>query len=321
MHGDRNVFDFWDLITRLLAFFSSRQSEEDPKGKPTPDLHEENRKWANTSRTEPSPDEPEEPAVRLHPKLWDNAFDERVKVLGYDVSSHQGPIDHEKYVNYPFVLIKATEGGKDKNGDGFVDPRFQENKEKAIAAGKIWSAYHFARVSHKSFAGEEGIEKDAINEAEWFLDHYGREIKPGMLPPVLDIEWDNRARSAGVTAQEVLQFCKVFVEHIKEQLGVWPIVYTGPNFWKYRLAKSLALSQCPLWIVSGYPNLPAEPDREIPGWDWVIHQYTNEETRPDGKPAGTSGEVDANYFRGSMADLRAMASIPENAEKLELATS
>jgi len=319
MHGDKvPVFSFMELVTRFLALFWSSASEEKPKGKATQDLHRENREWCNPPAQDP---EPEEDVVRLHPKLWDNAFTERDVVLGYDVSSHQGPVDHEKFDDYPFVIIKATEGGKSKDGEGFVDPRFEENKRKLLAAGKIWSAYHFARVSHKSFAGEEGIEADARNEAEWFLDHYGRKIEPGMLPPVLDIEWDKRATAAGVTSKKVVRFCEVFVEYIKDELGVWPIVYTGPNFWRFRLRKTLSLSQCPLWIVSGYTNKHEEPAKEIPGWDWVIHQHTNKEPRPDGKPPGTSGRMDANFFRGSMADLRAMAYIPENAKKQELALS
>lgn len=323
MHGDKLSFSFADLLSRLLAWFSSSKSEEKPKGKATPDLHKENSEWTNKPAPTPAEpvEEPEEDVVRLHPKLWDTAFTEREKVLGYDVAKHQGPVDHEQMDDFPFVIVKATEGGKNKEGEGYVDPRYEENRDNAIAAGKIWSAYHFARVSHKSYAGDEGIEADARNEAEWFLDHYGREIKPGMLPPVLDIEWDKRASKAGVTAKEVVRFCEVFVQYIKDELGVWPIVYTGPNFWRFRLAKTMSLSMCPLWIVSGYKGIYEEPDKEIPGWDWVIHQHTNAHPRPDGKPPGTSGKMDANFFRGSMADLRAMASIPENAKKQELALS
>jgi lysozyme len=319
MHGDKvPVFSFADLIARILGLFSSDSPDDPPKGKVVKDLHEENAKWTN----EPdAPKVPRKEPVRLASKLWDTAFGSYKDLLGYDVAKHQGPVDHEKFEDYPFVFLKATEGGKDEKGEGYVDPRFAENKEKVIAAGKIWSAYHFARVSLKNSDGEEGFAEDGRNEAEWFLDHYGREILPGMMPPVLDIEWDKRADKAGVKAKDVVVFCEAFVQYIKDELGVWPIVYTGPNFWKYKLAKTMTLSQCPLWIVAGYKGITDQPSKEIPGWDWVIHQHSNSTVRPDGKPPGTSGKMDANYFRGSLADLRAMASIPEDAQKQELALS
>jgi len=319
MHGDRvPVLSFADLVARILGFFSNDKPDGPPKGKATQDLHKENAEWTNKSD---APKVPRLAPVCLTPKLWDTAFGEHDNILGYDVAKHQGPVDHEKMVDYPFVFLKATEGGKDKEGNGYVDPRFQENKAKVIASGKIWSAYHFARVSLKNSDGKKGFAEDGRNEAEWFLDHYGRKIEPGMLPPVLDIEWDKRADKAGVKAKDVVVFCEAFVQHIKDELGVWPIVYTGPNFWKYKLAKTMTLSMCPLWIVAGYKGITDEPSKEIPGWDWVIHQHSNSTPRPDGKPPGTSGHMDANYFRGSMADLRAMASIPENAEKLQLSLS
>jgi len=319
MHGDKvPVFSFADFIARLLGLFSGNIPDGPPKGKTVPNLHKENAVWTN------KPDAPKVPRkepVRLAPKLWDTAFGSYKALLGYDVANHQGSVDHEKFSEYPFVFLKATEGGKDENGRGYVDPRFEENKEKCLAAGKIWSAYHFARVSLKNSDGERGFAADGRNEAEWLLDHYGREIQPGMLPPVLDIEWDKRADKAGVTPKEVVIFCEAFVQHIKDELGVWPIVYTGPNFWKYKLAKTMTLSQCPLWIVSGYKGVTDEPSKEIPGWEWVIHQHSNNTPRPDGKPPGTSGLMDANFFRGSLADLRAMASIPESALKRDLIVS
>jgi len=321
MHGDRfSIFTILfmklrDFIMRLLGLPKKVKLQEPPKGKPVEELHEENEEWTNLPEKVPSPPEP----PRIPAKLWDTAFKNRTTVLGYDVARHQGSVNHEVFEDYSFVIIKSTEGGKSEKGEGYVDPRFEENKQKSIAAGKIWSAYHFARVSEKNSDGDMGFAEDGRNEAEWFLDHYGREIKPGMLPPVLDIEWDDRATAAGVTAQDVVVFCEAFCQYIKDELGVWPMVYTGPNFWKYRLAETMRLSQCPLWIVSGYKGMLDKPDREIPGWDWVIHQYSNSTKRPDGAPSGTTGVMDANYFKGSMADLRAMASIPENAQKEELA--
>lgn len=307
MHGDRiAVHSLAELIRFGLGFFTSDKPSSPPLGNVFRGLMKEYVEWCQAQAQDAPPTIPS--------ALHRVAFGDYKQVLGTDVSTHQGPFDFEAYLDdTPFTIIKSTEGGRDKDGNGYTDPRFEENKTKAIAAGKIWSAYHFARVSEKSFSNEAGVEKDGINEAQWLLDHYGREVKPGMLPPVLDIEWDKRATKAGITSKQVVAFCEAFVGTIKDELGIWPMVYTGPNFWKYRLRKTLVLSQCPLWIVSGYTGKYDQPRKEIPGWDWVIHQYTNKRPRLDGRPPGTSGGVDSNYFRGTMAELRAMASIPENA--------
>jgi hypothetical protein len=72
----------------------------------------------------------------------------------------------------------------------------------------------------------------------------------------------------------------------------------------------MQLSKCPLWIVTGYANnFEVTKKKEIPGWDWFLHQHTNKAKRPDAPGKG----VDANYFRGSLRDLRAMAGISEHA--------
>ena len=315
MHGDKvAAHSVAELLRFAFGFFSSNTPSSPPLGHSFRGLIQEYVAWAQQQQAKGiiSPVGP----PRINAALHKNAFADYKDVLGVDIARHQGDFDFDKYDDTPFVIIKATEGGKSRSGDGYVDPRFHDskkygkgNRNKAIEAGKIWSAYHFARVSEKTSGGAKGFEKDGINEALWFLDNYGREVLPGMLAPVLDIEWDKRATKAGVTSREIVTFCEAFVGTIKDELGMWPMVYTGPNFWKYRLRKTLVLSQCPLWMVAGYTGRYARPSRPIPGWDWIIHQYTNKRPRPDKKGSG----IDGNYFRGTMAELRSMASIPENA--------
>jgi GH25 family lysozyme M1 (1,4-beta-N-acetylmuramidase) len=325
MHGDIvPAFSLGETLARLATRWLGARRDASPS-RTCPDLFDDFRQWTNPV-VRPTDDTPVEPIRVAGPKipgaLYRNAFRKDLRatlaletevVLAYDVSSHQGPVDHGLFrkAGYTVGIAKATEGGRDARGRGFVDKRFAENWRAMESEGLIRTAYHFARVSEKSSDGYRGFERDAVNEAEWFLHHYGDAIKAGMLPPVLDIEWDKKATEAGVTAEEVVAFCIAFVQTVRDKLGVWPIIYTGPNFWRYRLNRTLSLSKCPLWIVTGYGNnFQVESKKEIEGWDWFMHQHTNRAKRPDADGKG----VDANYFRGSLADLRAMASIPQTAE-------
>jgi len=279
MHGDVvPAYSAWEWLSRLFVRFLGPQNDAEPSLS-TPELMEEFRDWTVERTTPPAPSDP-------------------------DVTPVEAP-------SFPIMgICKATEGGSTSSGKGFLDKRFKENWAAMEREGLIRTAYHFARVSRKASDGGKGIGHDAENEALWFLDAYGDEVKPGMLPPVLDIEWDRKATAANITADEVLEFCVAFVETVKSRLGVTPIVYTGPNFWRYRLKRSLKLAKCPLWIVAGYTNrFEVSKKKEIEGWDWFLHQHTNKAKRPDGGKGG----IDANYFRGSLADLRRMAGIPDNA--------
>jgi len=325
MHGDVvPAFSVSETLARLVNRWLGAARDGSPS-RSCPDLFQDFNLWTNPllKSTDETPVEPIKlDGPKINSALHRNAFRTDLRetlgledevVLGYDVSTHQGPVDHAAFreAGYTIGIAKATEGGRDKRGRGFADKRFAENWESMRKEGMIRTAYHFARVSEKTSDGYRGFERDAVNEAEWFLENYGQKILPGMLPPVLDIEWDKRATEAGVTADEVVAFCIAFVQTIRDKLGVWPIVYTGPNFWRYRLHRTLSLSKCPLWIVTGYGNnFEVADKKEIDGWDWFLHQHTNKAKRPDAPGKG----VDANFFRGGLAQMRAMASIPETAQ-------
>ena len=74
-----------------------------------------------------------------------------------DISHHNGNVN----------LAKAKEDGilgviqKATQGQGFKDPTYQRNRQKAKDAGLVWSAYHFATGS------------DGLKQAQHFLDVVG----------------------------------------------------------------------------------------------------------------------------------------------------
>lgn len=97
---------------------------------------------------------------------------QRYPVRGVDVSAYQGAIDWPTLSaqDIDFAFIKATEGSS------FVDSRFAYNYKEAQKTSLRIGAYHFFSFDS---AGE--------TQADHFIETVQR--IPGMLPPVVDIEF------------------------------------------------------------------------------------------------------------------------------------
>jgi lysozyme len=210
--------------------------------------------------------------------------------IGVDVSMYQGKVNWASVKNagYDFALIKATEGV------GSRDPRFVDNWIAARDAGLLVGAWHFARVSKKTT-----IEADAKDEAGWFASQILAQPHDVMLPPGLDIEWDKKADKI-IKGAEVVRWCQVFTQHVREITGRTPVVYTGFNFWRWRLLKTQSLSVLPLWQVHYTSNTAP---RSIPGWKWTFWQWSHTQILPGSKKT----KVDANRFNGTLEQLQALA--------------
>lgn len=216
-------------------------------------------------------------------------------INGYDVSKHQGAVQHSAFVRagHEFVFVKATEGV------GYRDRRFRENTIEAHRQGLLVGAYHFARVSAKQRPGEtkgRALIRDAQAEADWHVSQL--EIRfdlriPFDLPSVLDIEWDKRV-APDIGARDLVEWCQVWLDRVHRKTGKRPIVYTGPSFWRYKLGKSLALAEYPLWQADY-----RKTRRTIPGWEPAFWQFTGSGQRPD----VPTKRVDLNRFLGSRTAL------------------
>lgn len=213
---------------------------------------------------------------------------------GIDVSHHNGPVDWGLVAGNgaTFSFCKATEGV------GWVDPMFERNFEGIREASMFRGAYHFARVSKSP-----DIQGDARAEADHFLHVFGTDRKQ-TLPPVLDLEWDKKAR--GVRPDEVIDWALAWLEHVEDALNQTPILYTGRSFWRYKLAQTDVFQRYPLWLaqykkkrVSG-KDVPA---KEIPEHPWAFWQFTS-----SAKVAGVSSKkCDVNYFLGGRSNLALLA--------------
>jgi lysozyme len=196
---------------------------------------------------------------------------------GIDISKWQGTINWNAVRNAgtTFAFCKATEGLN------YTDPNFATNWPAIKSAGIIRGAYHF---------GRPGV--DAIAQA----DHFVNTVKPikGDLPLVLDFEaYDNK------TPSQVWTWAQKFVSRVKDRIGKPPIIYTGFYFWKDRAGNPTSSMGCPLWLAA-YQN--STTGLIPPAWaTWSFWQYTS-----TGTVSGVTGNVDRNYFNGSLAQLKAL---------------
>ena len=109
-------------------------------------------------------------------------------------------------------------------------------------------------------------------------------------PPVIDVEVDrwqvpraDRDGRAGVGAR------------VRTRLGVEPIVYTSPDFWRDEVGGAESSSQ-PLWVAHYTKECPRIP---APWTTWTFWQHSK-----TGQVPGISGPVDFDVFSGNFDALR-----------------
>lgn len=191
-------------------------------------------------------------------------------VRGFDVSHHQGKIDWTQISrqHYQFVYLKATEGGD------YLDPKFQDYWLEARERGLSVGAYHFYNLC-----------RDAEVQSQNFIHTVPK--KENALPPVIDLEYDNRCIQQ-TTKEQLLKQIQIMHDRLYQHYGKAPIFYTTPNFYAVILAGHF--QQTPLWIR----DYQAQP--QLKGRQWTLWQYSKQ-----GKINGIQGDVDLNVFYADQA--------------------
>lgn len=192
---------------------------------------------------------------------------------GIDVSYYQGDIAWPRVARagVKFAFIRVSDG------EEIFDIKFQANWMGARQAKILRGAYQFFRPEQSPIAQADLMIRT--------LRKHGR----GELPPVIDIEVDG-----GLPLTTVAKNAKIWIAHVRSQLGVEPIVYTNPGMWRWGGATDLG-SQL-LWLAHYTEQCPSVP----PPWTrWTFWQYTE-----NGRIAGIDGPVDLDVFDGSIVDLR-----------------
>ncbi|WP_374985209.1 peptidoglycan-binding protein [Streptomyces fradiae] len=224
-------------------------------------------------------------------------------VKGIDTSHHNHdatgkPIDWKQVARgNSFAFLKATQG------TAYQDPWFARDFKAASGTSLLRAPYHFF---------DPRSTRDGAAQADHFIrtaraaGYSG--TRAGELPPVLDVE------SVWVNGKEVCPKAlradqlQVFLQRVKAAFKVTPIVYTRASFVTGCMGgKGEAFRGHPLWLAR-YGSGAKEP-QNVPGAGaWTFWQYTETERVP-GIPGrnGTVGTADRNVYRGTLAQLRAMA--------------
>ncbi len=222
------------------------------------------------------------------PPVKGQAYKTGEKVYGMDVSNHQKKIDWEKLVLYAdstgtvtgnlkaspyvqpimFAFIKSTEGAD------WVAHTFKYNFEEARRCGIPRGAYHFLRLS------------DIDGQIKNFIDH--TVLEPGDLPPVLDMELDNREMAK--YADLACEYAHKWLDAMEKHYGVKPILYTYDSYYNSYL-KGKGFDDYDFFIARYNPEtMPRVPHLEI----W---QFTEK-----GNSGGIETKVDLNIFMGDYKD-------------------
>lgn len=223
----------------------------------------------------------------LHP-VPGARYETGAQVYGIDVSNHQSHIDWEKLALYAdstgnvkerlktspflqpvaFAVIKSTEGAD------WVAHSFKRNFTEAKRCGIVRGAYHFLRLS------------DIDGQIKNFIDH--TVLEPGDLPPVLDIELDNREMKR--YAPKAREYAHKWLDAMEKHYGVKPILYTYDSYYNSYL-KGKGFDDYDFFIARYNPEIqPRVPHLEI--WQFSEHGYAS----------GIKKTVDLDEFMGTYKD-------------------
>ncbi|GAA4675022.1 GH25 family lysozyme [Frondihabitans cladoniiphilus] len=231
-----------------------------------------------------------------------------VGVPGIDVSAYQHGVDWTKVraAGARFAYIKATEGVT------YTNARLVEQYTGAARAGLVRGAFHFAKPNVSTGQAQ----------AEFFVAAMAslggaRVDGATTLPALLDLEYDPYTASDGtdkcwgLTPDQMVTWIASFSDTIVAFTGRLPVLYTTTNWWMRCTADSTAFSSNPLYLARYVTDARSGPGALPAAWKhYTIWQYTNVGSRyalvTDGSPGDTAAS-DEDVFRGSVAELRALA--------------
>ncbi len=223
---------------------------------------------------------------------------------GIDVSKWQSTIDWAAVKNGGVVTFAITRAS---HGVNTLDSRFDFNFKQILAQGLVRGVYQYFEPGQDAIAQADLMLK-MINDAGG--------LKPGDLPPVLDLETTSGETPAMVQAQALK-----WLQHVESKIGRKPMVYTAAYFSQTNIGA--ALKNYPVWIANyKYTTTGACPLMPSTGWSrWTIWQYSDKGSVP-----GISGNTDMNVFDGTLADLKAFANAgttppPKDGSSLQLSTA
>lgn len=202
-----------------------------------------------------------------------------VTLHGLDVSYWQLDIDWDKVkaTGQKYVIMRAAHALK-------ADTKFAYNWKRCHEVGLHCGVYQYF---------EPDI--DPVAQADLMISMMGP-LKPGDLPPVIDVE-----SKGGATPAQLSAAVGKWIDRMKSKTGRQPMIYTGAYFWE-DYVKSTAFVNNPLWHAQYCTNCC--PNIANPWKKWAFWQYSS-----TGKVNGINGNVDTNRFNGDAKALATLAGV------------
>lgn len=199
------------------------------------------------------------------------------QIFGIDISQYQNKIKWAEVntINdkYPvdFIFMRATMGASAK------DKKFKDYWKASAGRSKIRGAYHYFRPNENS-----------VKQAQNFINTV--KLRPGDLPPVLDIEERPKTQSMDSLQVGLKRWLDVVEKHYK----VKPIIYSGDSYFNDFLEQEF--QGYILWIANYNFWVDSPKDH------WDFWQFSEK-----GTVQGIQGKVDLNMFNGDIEDLEKLA--------------
>ncbi|HXP51678.1 MAG TPA: GH25 family lysozyme [Bacteroidia bacterium] len=206
-------------------------------------------------------------------------------VKGFDCS-HQNDLNWNNISpDVKFIYHKATQGGS------FKDPAFNQRWQHLKTTDLLRGAYHFLTATNT-----------AQEQADNFLSLGIDFSKPGVLPPMIDIEDQVPASlNSGITQNKpaFIQLATDWINIVEAATKRKVVIYSYKNFFAEYL-NNHSWPNNPLWLASYQAEQPGLP---IGYNSWQFWQYSQY-----GKISGEAigGDLDLDYFNGTFEQLQAL---------------
>ncbi len=189
---------------------------------------------------------------------------------GIDVSQWQGNIDFGQVAasGIRVVYIRSSLGG------GFIDPYFEQNYQRARAAGLKVGFYHYVTARTAS---------QARYQAQFFV----RVVQGKVFDCRLAMDFEDLTNLSAAEADEI---GLAFIREVERVSGKGAVVYS--NTYNAGAMFSGALTRYPLWAAEYGVSQPAS---SVNWSSWAGWQYTDQ-----GRVPGISGYVDRDIFTDAM---------------------
>lgn len=200
---------------------------------------------------------------------------------GIDVYTGQGIIDWRTVaLTQGFAMIKASQGrGETKATEHlriFTDSKFVRNITEASKTKMKLGVWHWMTARSVT---------EAIYEADYFLDVIAPYRDKITLWAAADVESDRYLGDLGKS--ELTEITRAFLERI-QRAGYRSMLYTNPNFLKYRFTKN-AFNDTDIWLAHYGVKKPMQvPHLKI--WQHSAGRVLG---------IGTDVDLDTGYFDGT----------------------